>query len=210
MIGTEIRPLSEATFNLFRELIYEKININMRDSKHILVSNRLRKRIVALGLDNYDEYYHYLTKGEDRDRELRHFIDAVSTNETYFYREVNHFSALEETILPDLFSFKKHIRIWCAGCSSGEEPYTIAITLKEYVMKSSSSMPRIFATDLSTKVLNKAIAGIYPIKSVENLDMSLVKKYFLKGNGKSAGSIKVKKDITKMVTFERLNPESSH
>ena len=96
MIDSEFRiePLSQKTFNLFRELIYEKTNINMRDSKHILVSNRLRKRVFALGLRGYNEYYRYLMEGNGRDSELIQFIDAVSTNETYFYREINHFKAL--------------------------------------------------------------------------------------------------------------------
>ena len=127
----EISSLSDRTFNDFRELIYRETGIHMRDTKRILVSNRLRKRVIALELSGYDEYYHYLTKTEDGKRELPNFIDAVSTNETYFYRGDNQFVALREEILPNLFKSRSNIKVWSAGCSTGEEPYTICIIIKE-------------------------------------------------------------------------------
>ncbi|UCF99982.1 MAG: protein-glutamate O-methyltransferase CheR [Spirochaetaceae bacterium] len=183
MIDTQIRPLSEQTFNLFRDLIYEKTNINMRDSKHILVSNRLRKRIVALGLCGYDEYYNYLTKGENRDKELPHFIDAVSTNETYFFREMNHFGALGELILPELFGFKKQIRIWCAGCSSGEEPYTLRIVVDEYFDRAGTGKAEIIATDISTDMIEKARNGVYGERAIRFVPEEVMKRFFFPVGG---------------------------
>lgn len=164
--ATRIEPLSEETFNLFRSLIYEKTNINMRESKHILLSNRLRKRILALGLNGYDQYYRYLTEGEGREQELANFVDAVSTNETYFYREINHFNTLKETILPELFQFKRRIRIWSAGCSTGEEPYTLRIVIDEGKDHLWQGEAEIIATDISGEVIDKARQGVYRERSM--------------------------------------------
>lgn len=182
--ATRIEPLTEKTFNLFRQLIYKKTNINMRESKHILVSNRLRKRIVALGLGGYDEYYRYLTEGEGRNNELIHFVDAVSTNETYFFREMNHFSALKETILPELFKYKKRIRIWSAGCSTGEEPYTLRIVADEGKNLLWHGEAEIVATDINTEVIAKAQAGIYRERSIRFIPEDILDRYFTAlGNG---------------------------
>ena len=101
--------LSDITFNLFRDLIYHKTGIFMRESKRVLVSNRLRKRLMALKLKSYDDYYHYLTNTEEGQKELKNFIDAVSTNETYFYRGDNQFEALRNVILPELFKKRRLI-----------------------------------------------------------------------------------------------------
>jgi chemotaxis protein methyltransferase CheR len=173
-----IKPLSKQTFNRFRKLIYEKTNINMRESKHILVSNRLRKRIVALGLAGYDEYYRYLTEGDGHVQEMIHFIDAVSTNETYFFREMNHFTALKEAILPGLFRSKKRIRIWSAGCSTGEEPYTLRILLDEGKDILWQGEAQIIATDISKEVIEKAREGIYRHRSVRFVPEQILKLYF--------------------------------
>ncbi len=180
--AVQIEPLSEETFNQFRKLIYEKTNINMRESKHILVSNRLRKRVLALSLKSYDEYYSYLTEGENREQELANFIDAVSTNETYFFREVNHFAALKETILPELFRYKKRLRIWCAGCSTGEEPYTLRIIIEEGKGVLWDGEVEIIATDISREVIEKAREGVYKERSLrfvpkERLEVEGYNKY---------------------------------
>ncbi len=210
--ATRIEPLTEKTFNLFRQLIYEKTNINMRESKHILVSNRLRKRIVALGLGGYDEYYRYLTEGEGRNNELIHFIDAVSTNETYFFREMNHFSALKETILPELFKNKKRIRIWSAGCSTGEEPYTLRIVADEGKDLLWPGEAEIIATDISTEVIAKAQAGIYRERSIRFIPEDIFDRYFTAlGNG----SFQVRDKLRNRIEFRVHNlikedpPESS-
>jgi len=201
-LATRIEPLSEKTFNLFRKLIYEKTNINMRESKYILVANRLRKRIVALGLGGYEEYYRYLTGGEGRDSELVHFIDAVSTNETYFFREMNHFSALKHTILPELFKYKKRIRIWSAGCSTGEEPYTLRIVVEEGKDLLWQGEAQIVATDISTEVIEKAQVGIYRERSIRFVPQDILHKYFAAlGNG----SFQVIEKLRNRVEFRVLN-----
>jgi len=120
-----IPTLADETFERFRELIYQKTGIHMREGKQILVSNRLRRRLVQLSLSSYEEYYELLTSGRVPQKEIAHFIDAVSTNETYFFREGNHFAALEHTVLPELFRRGRPVKIWSAGCSTGEEVYTL-------------------------------------------------------------------------------------
>jgi chemotaxis protein methyltransferase CheR len=119
--------LSQETFDKFRALIYEKTGIHMREGKQILIANRLRKRLVQLKLASYEEYYSLLTAARCSAAETAQFIDAVSTNETYFFREGNHFTALTATILPELFRANGKVRIWSAGCSTGEEVYTLRI-----------------------------------------------------------------------------------
>ncbi len=174
----QLQPLSEATFNAFRKLIYEKTNINMRESKHILVANRLRRRVLAMNLAGYEEYYRYLTEAPDREEELANFIDAVSTNETYFYRESNHLDALRETILPRLFGFRKRLRIWSAGCSTGEEPYTLRILLEEGKGRRWDGEADIVATDINHEVIQKAERGVYGPRSLRLVPPDVLARYF--------------------------------
>ncbi len=174
-----IGPLSEETFQKFRRLIYEKTNIHMRESKQILISNRLRKRVLALRLGSYDEYYRYLTEGEMREEEMPHFIDAVSTNETYFFREPNHFTALQEKLLPQLLRLRSPVRIWSAGCSTGEEPYTLRIVFEEGRGSRWNGEAEIVATDISTEVIEKARAGLYRGRSLRNVAPALLARWFL-------------------------------
>ncbi|HET6486273.1 MAG TPA: CheR family methyltransferase, partial [Spirochaetia bacterium] len=176
---TTIEPLSDETFQRFCKLIYEKTNIRMRESKHVLVSNRLRKRIVALDLKGYDEYYDYLSRGEKRAQEMVHFIDAVSTNETYFFREYNHFDALLKLVLPDLSQRKRRLRFWCAGCSTGEEPYTLRIVLEEARAAHRVGEVEILATDISHQVIDRAREGEYGERAVRMVPADLMKRYFI-------------------------------
>jgi chemotaxis protein methyltransferase CheR len=193
-----IEPLSEETFNLFRSLIYSKTGINMREAKQILLSNRLRKRIVALDLAGYTEYYHYLVSEKGSEQELARFIDAVSTNETYFYRETNHFSALENTILPELLADRRTVRIWSAGCSTGEEPYSLRIVFEEGRGRlwSMEAQAVIVATDISQEVIAKARKGLYGERSLRFVPDHIRRRYFVKQeNGTSGVSAQLRKGV---------------
>jgi chemotaxis protein methyltransferase CheR len=205
--AVQLEPLSGETFDRFRKLIYEKTNINMRDSKHILVSNRLRKRVLALGLESYEEYYSYLTEGEGREQELANFIDAVSTNETYFYREMNHFNALKETILPELFRYKKRLRIWSAGCSTGEEPYTLRIMIEEGKGVLWDGEVEIMATDISREVIEKARQGVYRERSVRFVPPEILERYFVPAEGESYRVAKKLRDRIEFGVHNLLNDE---
>jgi chemotaxis protein methyltransferase CheR len=199
---TGIEPLSTETFNRFRTLIYDKTNINMREGKHILVANRLRKRILALGLKGYDEYFLFLTEQEEGAAELVNFIDAVSTNETYFFREENHLAALRETILPQLFARKKRLLIWSGGCSTGEEPYTLRILIEEGQGTMWDGEVEIIATDISHEVIRRAQEGVYGPRSLRLVPPAVLKRFF---TALPSGSYRVADRLRSKVEFRVHN-----
>lgn len=198
-LSYQIEPLSAETFAKLRAFIYETTNINMREGKQILVSNRLRKRVVALGLGNYEDYYRYLT--ETGDDELHHFIDAVSTNETYFYRETNHLEVMREIIFPDLFARKRRVTIWSAGCSTGEEPYTLRITFEEGLGSLWEGELNIVATDINSEVIERAKAGEYRDRSIRLVPPHVLSKYF---DDDAEGAFRVKPLLKSSIDF-RVN-----
>ena len=171
--------LAQDTFDKFRALIYQKTGIHMREGKQILIANRLRKRLVHLKLASYEEYYSLLTAGRCSDAEMAQFIDAVSTNETYFFREGNHFTALSTTILPELFRTQGRVRIWSAGCSTGEEVYTLRIVADQAARAAGVREPEIVGTDISTTVISRARGGIYKDRALRLVPPELLKPYFV-------------------------------
>jgi chemotaxis protein methyltransferase CheR len=176
--------LAQDTFDKFRALIYEKTGIHMREGKQILIANRLRKRLVQLKLATYEEYYSLLTARRCADAEMANFIDAVSTNETYFFREGNHFTALSATILPELFRGHGRVRIWSAGCSTGEEVYTLRIVADQAARAAGAREPEIVGTDISTTVISRAREGIYKERALRLVPPEMLKSYFVPaGNG---------------------------
>jgi len=175
----KMSPLSEDTFQMFRKLIYKETGINMRESKKILVSNRLRKRLLALNINSYEDYYFYLTEGKSRKNELSLFIDAVSTNETYFFRGDNQFDALQKKILPEMFNNKSKLKIWSAGCSTGEEPYTIKMVIYETAGIHWNGDIEIIATDISNEVIKKAKEGMYKGRTLRFIPPEIKKRYFV-------------------------------
>jgi chemotaxis protein methyltransferase CheR len=198
----DVSPLSEETFNRFKDLIHRETGIFMRESKKILISNRLRKRLLALGLRCYDEYYRFLTKTEGGRRELPHFIDAVSTNETYFYRGDNQFEALRRTILPELFRKRSRIRVWSAGCSTGEEPYTIAIILLAAAEGVWGGEMEVVATDISTEVIERAMRGVYSGRSLKFVPPVVMEKYL---EPRPDGAYGVREGVKRIVQFKIHN-----
>ena len=182
MVGLKVKmfePLSDELFSRFRELIYRETGIAMKENKRILLANRLRKRVLELGLDSYDDYYRYLTSNPKGRSEIINFIDAISTNETYFFRGNNHFEALADVVLPELFKKRKLIKAWSAGCSTGEEPYTMSIVALEAKKKHSwNGKFEIIATDISNEVLNRAINGVYTGRTMRFLPEEIKQRYF--------------------------------
>jgi chemotaxis protein methyltransferase CheR len=168
-------------------LVYDESGINLHDGKQQLLNARLAKRLRKTGITSVDEYLKIL---ETDKQELIDFLDAVSTNHTFFFRESNHFDCLKE----------QHKNIWCAASSSGEEPYSIAIYCLEKGFR-----PTILATDISTNVLRLGDRGVFPLDRAQSLEPRLLKKYFKKGSGKWDGYIKVTEELKKMVTFKRFN-----
>lgn len=200
--------LTDKDFIRFSSLVYEKSGINLGGRKKELVRNRLAKRLREKGLKNYSDYYEFI-KEDTTGEELTRMIDAISTNVTSFFREPKHFSYIESCILPELQKNgqPKFLRIWSAGCSTGEEPYTISICLKEYIdtHKAGNMNYGVLASDLSTRVLEAARKGIYPEASLDKMSETIKKKYFKKGTGKKNGFVKVKPVVAEPVTFSQLN-----
>lgn len=201
--------LREIDFVKISRLVYEQCGINLHEGKKQLVKTRLGKRLKSGNFKSFADYYKFVTTEEGAD-ELIGMIDSISTNLTRFFREEDHFTMLHK-ILPEIITFQKSsnggvpkLRIWCAGCSTGEEPYSIAITLKE-VIKNDNVNFKILATDISTRVLKTATAGIYPYDRVKNIPRPLLSKYFQIGEGKWKGFYRVKKTQKDLVEFTRFN-----
>ena len=153
--------LKDALFNKFRSLIYEKTGINLSPEKKELLQARLGKRLRACKISSFEEYYDFIIHNQNS-AEFTQFINSVSTNFTSFFRELSHFKVLEDSILPQLNSRSGHrqpLQIWSAACSSGEEPYTLAMVLEDYFQRFPGNGYRITATDISTKVLEQAGKG---------------------------------------------------
>jgi len=198
--------LRDIDFEKISRLIYEQCGINLHEGKKELVKARLSKHLREGGFRSFAEYSRYVTTKEGSD-ELISMIDSLSTNLTSFFREEAHFRKLHE-ILPEMVgsSSRCGLRVWCAGCSTGEEPYSLAITIKESLNgRGQGANVSIVATDISTRVLRTAAAGIYSSERVKKISPSLLSKYFQIGHGKWQGSYRVKNDLKNMITFMRVN-----
>ncbi len=200
--------LRDIDFSKISQLVYEQCGIHLHEGKKQLVKTRLGKRLRGGNFKSFADYYKFVTTEKGTD-ELIGMIDSISTNLTRFFREEDHFTLLNK-ILPEIIADQStnagvsKLRIWCAGCSTGEEPYSIAITLKE-VLKNDNVNLKILATDISTKVLKTAMAGVYPYDRVKNISPPLVRKYFQIGEGRWKGYYRVKKTQKDLVEFARFN-----
>ena len=203
-----IKRLTEEEFAKFAKLIYEESGIFLKETKLTLLSNRLRKRLAALKLKEFSDYYDYLQKlaGEEKKKEYEELLDVVSTNETYFFRNERHFEALTDYCLPDLAKIKKDrkLKIWSAACSTGEEPYTIAICVMEQMKFFHGWDIEIIATDIAPSVLEFAREGYYSGRRIEKVPPELLKKYFTIED-KEKGVYKINDELKKMVNFYYLN-----
>ena len=204
--------LSDREFKLFRDIVYEKGGINLHEGKKELVRARIGKRIRQIGLSSFKDYYEYMVS-DDSGHELTQFLDAISTNLTSFFREKKHFDYLESDVLPEIITKEKidgtnTIKVWSAGCSTGEEPYSLSICLSEFLLKHPEARMwdfKILATDLSTKVLRTAEMGIFHKKRIENIDRAILKKYFQIGQNNWVDHFRIKRQIRSRIEFKRFN-----
>jgi len=194
--------LKDHEFEKIRRLIYEQCGIHLHEGKRELVKARLSKRLREGNFKSFSDYFRYVTTQEGID-ELINMIDSISTNLTYFFRESTHFDRLK-LIIGKWANLKGGIRIWSAGCSTGEEPYSIAISASEVLGPNRNSCS-VLATDISTRVLKQAITGIYPEERIERVPQNILKQYFQYGTGKAEGYYRVKREIREMVRFQRFN-----
>ena len=191
-------------FQTLSRIAFEEAGIHLPEGKEALVASRISKRIRALGLSGEKEYLAYL-KEDSTGREIARFLDAVTTNFTSFMRERDHFDLLARWAGKAVQAGKRRIRIWCAAAASGEEPYSIAITLLD-AFKGRTVDFRILATDISEKALTRAAAGIYPEKTVAPLTKAQRLEYFETGRDEEGGkSFAVKDFVREKILFRRLN-----
>lgn len=198
---------TDRDFGNIRRLVSEHTGISLSDAKKNMVYSRLSRRLRQVGLNDFDSYLKYL-KEEDAADELVQFTNAITTNLTSFFREQHHFEYLSKTLLPEVMKHNDHtgkIRIWSAGCSTGEEPYSIAMTIKETIPDSAGWDIRILATDLDSNVLETARSGIYSEERVNGIPKSMVKRWFLRGKNQHTGKIRAHPALRDMITFGQLN-----
>lgn len=195
---------SEKDFKYIRDLISERTGIVLAEHKVDMVYGRLSRRLRELNLDTFDGY---LSSLENDEQELIHFVNALTTNLTAFFREAHHFEFLASNLIPNIIKNKseKRLRIWSAGCSSGEEPYTIAMTVRSLIPENSGWDVKILATDLDTNMVAKGSKGIYNEDRVTGLSEQNMKKWVKKGRGDTAGMVKMDDRLRDMITFKQLN-----
>lgn len=201
--------ISEQEFDLFRRLIYDKSGINLNPTKRNLLQTRLTKRLHHLKCESFSQYYRYI-RNDPAGEELVSMLNAISTNLTKFFREEEHFNFLNNIVLPELISRKhkngeRRLRAWSAGCSSGEEPYSLGITILTHIETPLTWDLKILATDISTDILGKASDGIYEEEKINVMPKDLLSEFFLKGSGEYDDYYKVKPVLRDIVTFRRLN-----
>ena len=189
------------------KLIYAEAGIHLGKEKKVMLEGRIKRRLKTLGLHSYSEYCDYLFGHEGLKDEIVHLIDVVTTNKTDFFREPGHFDFLVEKALPELASrlVGRQFTIWSAGCSSGEEPYTMAIVLSEFALAHPGFRFRILATDISNIVLAKAELGVYPSEVVAPVAPLRRQKYFMRSRDRSSNQVRVTPELRKLIEFRRLN-----
>lgn len=186
-------------FARVRELIYRQAGISLSDSKQEMVYSRLARRLRARNMDSFEVYLDFLERSGDAD-EWQAFTNALTTNLTAFFREAHHFPILAEHIR----KAKAPVSIWCSAASTGEEPYTIAMTVCE-AFDSLTPPVSIVATDIDTNVLETAANGVYPFERVDKMPQDRLKRFFLRGKGDRAGYVRVRPELRQLISFKPLN-----
>lgn len=197
--NTKVFDFTARDYARVRALIYKQAGISLSESKQEMVYSRLARRLRAKGLNSFEVYLDQLESGLDN-AEWEAFTNALTTNLTAFFREAHHFPLLADHVLSKKGSFS----IWCAASSTGEEPYSIAMTVCE-ALGTLSPAVSIVATDIDTNVLNMAENGVYPLDRVEKMAPNRLKQFFLKGTGSQAGMARVRPELRKLITFKPLN-----
>lgn len=199
--------LTDEEFNLISRLVYDRFGINLGEQKRALIIGRLQKVLHLEGFDNFKDYYHHVVR-DPSGGALLTMVDRISTNHTFFFRENDHFEYISSVVLPQLTARQQRksrmdIRIWCAGCSSGEEPYTLAMVISEYFRNHTIEADiGILATDISISALEKGVAGVYLEDRMSQVPPIYRQRYF---NRLKDGTWAAKKELKEMVLFRRLN-----
>jgi chemotaxis protein methyltransferase CheR len=194
-------------FEWLRRVASEHSGIVLAETKRNMIYSRLSKRLRRLGLKKFSQYRALLQNGDSQ--EFKEFINALTTNLTSFFRERHHFEHLRHVALPELVKSGRTdrvVRIWSAGCSTGEEPYTISMTMRDSLEELGCGWDyRVLATDLDTKVLATAAAGVYSAERVATLEKSVLRRCFLRGTGSFEGMFRIRPELRAPISFKQLN-----
>lgn len=202
--------MSDRLFTRFSGFIERELGIKMPEAKRTMLQARLQKRLRKLGINTFEEYAEYVFSSKGKTEELSHMIDAVTTNKTDFFRESQHFDYLMSVALPELIrdfgsGIRRKAMIWSAGCSSGEEVYTLAMILNEYRIRDPRFQFGVMGSDVSAEVLYSAVNGIYAHEKIEPIPMPLRKKYLLRSKDPKKNLVRVSADLRSLVQFRRIN-----
>ena len=198
--------LDEREFRRLASFIERELGIRMPDAKRVMLESRLQKRLRLHGYKNYRDYIDYVFSDEGSRTEMINMIDAVTTNKTDFFREADHFEYLKSRILPALLDGARGpLKFWSAGCSTGEEPYTLAMVLEDYKSSNPGMDYSIMATDISTRVLDAAARAIYDMDKVKPIPFELKKKYLLRSKDPERAEVRIRPELRTKVRFSRLN-----
>ncbi len=202
--------LSDKVFHRFSEFITAELGIKMPASKKTMLQGRLQKRLRFLGLRSFEEYARYVFSPEGKENELVHVLDLVTTNKTDFFRESRHFDYLVATAVPELIDetgvrMRNRLTVWSAGCSTGAEPYTLAMVLGDFAENVKGFNFSILATDISTRVLEKARKAVYREDELAPVPAEMKKRYLLKSKDRSTRLVRIVPALRAAVEFQRLN-----
>lgn len=205
-----LKTVSDSEFELFRELILRHTGIFLKEHKRALLASRLTRRLAHLGLPSLHDYYSYLAEQDPTGEELRRMINCITTNKTSFFRENHHFEFLRDHLIPEARAraadgAPRRLRFWSAACSTGEEPYSIAITVLDALGAHSGWDLKILASDIDTEVLERAESGVYALEDLREIPENIRQRSFLRGTGEYAGLAQVRPELRRMVTFRRIN-----
>ncbi|MEI6207574.1 MAG: protein-glutamate O-methyltransferase CheR [Desulfuromonadales bacterium] len=202
--------LRDREFQRFSSFIFDNVGIKMPPTKKTMLEARLQKRLKALGIGSFEEYGDFVFSQEGSASELVHLIDVVTTNKTDFFREPAHFDFMVKTALPGILQergdvLRDPVRIWSAGCSTGEEPYTLAMVLSEFAVGRPDFRVAITASDICTQVLQTAKTAIYPEDRTDPIPLNLKKKYLMRSRDKSKSLVRISPKARSLVSFRRIN-----
>ena len=208
MLTDTVKELTRREYELFRKLVYVQSGINLGDQKMQLVRARLGKRLRAGGFKSYRDYYEFVKADRTR-RELAQLIDAISTNTTYLFRENQHFEFLAGIInrWASESGPRRRIllRVWSAGCSSGEEPYSLAMTMDNLARQNAALHYKILATDISTRVLERARTGIFPAQRLASVPLEFKRRYFRRVRRGGETVVEIRPELVRQIKFARFN-----
>ncbi len=200
-------PFTRRDFDYMRRIANQRTGIVVSDEKFDMFYSRLSRRVRKLGLKSFEEYCE-LIKNEKDDNEVLELVNAITTNLTAFFRENHHFEYLTSTAFPEMLAKNqstRRLRVWSAGCSTGEEPYSLSICMRESIPNLAGWNASILATDIDSNVLARAAEGVYPVERVNGIDKSRLRRWFLRGKGQHSDMVKLKKDVQSLIQFGQLN-----